>query len=125
MAELEGFDDLEIVDCPICREADGLAMSSRNVRLSAEQRAIAPRIHAILESSVASRAEGVSPADTAAAVLDSLAGVEGFKPEYYQIVDANTLQPLDAWPEGRDAVGCVTVWLGDVRLIDNIKYPAK
>ena len=74
---------------------------------------------------MASRAEGVSPADTAAAVLDSLAGVEGFKPEYYQIVDANTLQPLDAWPEGRDAVGCVTVWLGDVRLIDNIKYPAK
>lgn len=125
MAELEGFDGLEIVDCPICREADGLAMSSRNVRLSAGQRAIAPRIHAILEGSVASRAEGVSPADTAAAVLDSLAGVEGFKPEYYQIVDADTLQPLDAWPEGRDAVGCVTVWLGDVRLIDNIKYPAK
>ena len=125
MAAIEGFDDLEIVDCPICREADGLAMSSRNVRLSAEQRAIAPRIHAILAESVASRAKGLTPAETAGAVLDALKGVDGFEPEYFQIVDADTLQPVNAWPEGRPAVGCVTVWLGDVRLIDNIKYPAK
>jgi len=125
MVALEGgFDGLEIVACPIRREADGLAMSSRNVRLSAGQRALAPRIHAILTGSVASRAAGKSPADTAAEVLARLSAVDGFKPEYYQIVDADTLQPLESWPEGREAVGCVTVWLGDVRLIDNIKYPA-
>lgn len=119
MAELEGF-DIDIVDCPIKREADGLAMSSRNVRLSAEQRAIAPQIHKILSESLALAAKGLTPAEVAAKVADQINAVPGMEVEYYQIVDAKTLQPVSDW--SRPAVGCVTVWMGDVRLIDNIKY---
>lgn len=114
----------EIVACPIRREADGLALSSRNVRLTAEQRAQAPAIHRILAESVSARAEGRTPAEVCADVTARINAGKGMETEYYQIVHPLTLQPLEAWPEGEDAVGCVTVWMGDVRLIDNIKYPA-
>lgn len=124
MAQLEHFDDIEIVACPICRADDGLALSSRNVRLTPAQRAIAPEIHRILAASVSGRAERIAPAELATRVADAVNATDGMEVEYYQIVDADTLQPLDSWAEGRDAVGCITVWMGDVRLIDNIKYPA-
>ena len=121
MVELEGF-DLEIVDCPICREADGLAMSSRNVRLTPEQRAIAPAIAKTLASST-DWAKDHSLAETKRFVIDTINSFPHMEVEYYEIVDPLTMQPLQQWPAaGNDAVGCVTVYCGDVRLIDNIRY---
>lgn len=123
MVELEGF-DLEIVPCPIVREADGLALSSRNVRLSVEARAIAPKIRYLLLESRNLKAEGISPVEVAKATEAAINGVEGLEAEYYQIVDAATMQPVERWedagPEG--TVGCATVYCGGVRLIDNIRY---
>lgn len=123
MVELEGF-DLEIVDCPIKREADGLAMSSRNVRLTPEQRAIAPAIHRTLESSVC-WAKAHTVEQTKRYVIDELNSMPQMQVEYYEIVDALTMQPISDWDQTKQAVGCVTVFCGDVRLIDNIKYPMK
>ncbi|MBO5456273.1 MAG: pantoate--beta-alanine ligase [Muribaculaceae bacterium] len=123
MVELEGF-DLEIVDCPIKREADGLAMSSRNVRLTPEQRAIAPAIHRTLESSVC-WAKDHTVEQTKRYVIDELNSMPQMQVEYYEIVDALTMQPISDWDQTKQAVGCVTVFCGDVRLIDNIKYPMK
>lgn len=121
MVATEGF-NLEIVDCPICRAADGLALSSRNVRLSSEQRAQAPAIHRILAQSTALRAQGLSPKEVEERVCDEIAAESGMKLEYFQIVHPLTLEHLTTeWPGGQ-AVGCITVWMGDVRLIDNIKY---
>lgn len=123
MVEIEGF-DLEIVDCPIKREADGLAMSSRNVRLSAEQRAIAPAIHRTLEGSL-SRARDHSVEQTKRYVIDELNSLPHLQVEYYEIVDALSMQPITDWAESESPVGCATVFCGEVRLIDNIKYPAR
>ena len=123
MVELEGF-DLEIVDCPIKREADGLAMSSRNVRLTPEQRAIAPAIHKVLEGSLSWAADH-SVEETKRYVIDEINSFPQMEVEYYEIVDALTMQPVSDWAETDSAVGCVTVFCGDVRLIDNIKYPKR
>ena len=123
MAEIEGFNELEIIDCPIKREDDGLAMSSRNVRLTAQQREVAPNIHRILVSSV-----GLSSTNTVNEtikyVVDEINSFEEMEVEYYQIVNPITMQPIDKWEDAPDgiAVGCITVYLGNVRLIDNIKY---
>ena len=123
MVELEGF-DIEIVDCPIKREADGLAMSSRNVRLSEEERAIAPAIHRTLEGSL-SWAMNHNVEETKRYVIDELNSVPHLKVEYYEIVDALSMQPIKDWNDTKSAVGCATVFCGDVRLIDNIKYPER
>lgn len=122
MVEIEGF-DLEIVDCPICRETDGLAMSSRNTRLTPEQRQIAPNIHRVLESSL-DWAKTHSLSETKRYVIEEINSFPQMEVEYYEIVDPLTMQPLDDWSEARNrsAVGCVTVYCGKVRLIDNIKY---
>lgn len=111
----------EIVACPIMREPDGLALSSRNVRLSDEQRAAAPQIHEILSDNAELAGEGVTDVDALKEmVVTELNAIDGMEVEYYEIVDPTTLQQTDNISE---AVGCVTVWMGDVRLIDNIKYP--
>lgn len=123
MVELEGF-DLEIVDCPIKREEDGLAMSSRNVRLTPEQRAIAPAIHKTLESSL-DWARDHNVEETKRYVTEEINSFPQMEVEYYEIVDARTMQPIADWSETESAVGCVTVFCGDVRLIDNIKYPKR
>ncbi|MGM9821852.1 MAG: pantoate--beta-alanine ligase [Muribaculaceae bacterium] len=122
MVELEGF-DLEIVACPIKRHDDGLAMSSRNVRLTPEQRAVAPAIHRILAASVG-WADTLSLEQVRQRVIDKINAEPFMEVEYYQIVDPLTMQPLTSWdgPHTAPAVGCVTVYCGDVRLIDNIKY---
>lgn len=121
MAALEGF-NIEIVDCPIVREADGLALSSRNVRLTPAQRAVAPEIHRVLQASIGfARAHSVE--QTRRMVTDTLNAVAGMRVEYYEMVDGDTMQPIASWDDARTAVGCITVYCGDVRLIDNIKYP--
>lgn len=119
MVELEGF-DIEIVDCPIKRADDGLALSSRNVRLTPAQRAVAPMIHKIMADSVADAA-GKSVGQVKQEVVDAINAVPEMKVEYYEIVHPLTMQPVDDWTDS--PVGCITVYCGDVRLIDNIKYP--
>lgn len=123
MVELEGF-DLEIVPCPIVREDDGLALSSRNVRLSPEARAIAPAIRRLLLASRDLKAQGYSPREVARITEDAINNVEGLDAEYFQIVDAKTMQPIDRWEDAGEcgAAGCATVYCGGVRLIDNIVY---
>lgn len=120
MVELEGF-NTEIIDCPIKREEDGLAMSSRNVRLSPEQRAIAPNIARILKSSIEYSLTH-SVAETKQYVIDNINSCPQMEVEYYEIVDSLTMQPVSDWNDALIAVGCVTVYCGEVRLIDNIKY---
>lgn len=122
MVQLEGF-DLEIVDCPICRESDGLAMSSRNTRLTPEQREVAPVIHRVLSSSV-DWAKGHTLAETKRYVIEEINSFPHMEVEYYEIVDPLTMQPLESWdsPCNGRPVGCVTAYCGKVRLIDNIRY---
>lgn len=112
---------LEIVGCPIVREADGLAMSSRNTRLSPEERKNALKISQTLFESRTFAAEH-TVAETKQFVEDSIAAAPGLELEYFQLVDGNTLQPIAKWEDTSYAVGCITVFCGDVRLIDNIKY---
>lgn len=121
MAAICGFDNLEIVSCPIVREADGLALSSRNVRLTPDHRAVAPAIHRVLAHSV-DLAKDKTVAEVTDYVTSQINAVDGLQTEYYQIVDAKTMQPIANWSDADSAVGCVTVFAGDVRLIDNIKY---
>lgn len=123
MVELEGF-DLEIVPCPIVRETDGLALSSRNVRLSPEARAIAPQIHRILADSVDLKKQGYEADQVEKLTLDAINNIDGLEAEYYSIVDARTMQPISRWADAGDlgAAGCATVYCGGVRLIDNIRY---
>lgn len=120
MVELEGF-DLEIVACPIMRHEDGLAMSSRNVRLTPEQRAIAPAIHRVLTESLKMVHEK-TVGEVKRFVTNTLDGMPQLKTEYYEIVDGYTMQPIARWEDTKLPVGCVTVYCGDVRLIDNITY---
>lgn len=120
MVEIEGF-DLEIVSCPIMRHEDGLAMSSRNVRLTPEQRAIAPAIHRVLAESLAMVPEK-SVGEVKRFVTETLDGTPQLKTEYYEIVDGHTMQPIARWEDSALPVGCVTAYCGDVRLIDNITY---
>ena len=121
MVEIEGF-RLEIVDCPIMREPDGLAMSSRNVRLDAEHRALAPAINRVLHESL-DYAKAHTVAETERFVMDKINSTGDLETEYYRIVDARTMQPVDPTAKpAKGMVGCVTVYCGGVRLIDNIKY---
>ena len=120
MVKEEGF-KLEIVPCPIVREADGLAKSSRNVRLSPELRKIAPNIARILRESC-NFAKSHTVAETQKFVEDGINAYPEMEVEYYQIVDGNSLMPVTSWNDSKYIVGCVTVYCGDVRLIDNIAY---
>lgn len=120
LVKSEGL-NLEIVACPIKRAPDGLALSSRNERLDEEQRKLAPEIYDALKYSVEySRDHSVRA--THDTVVERLDAVPGMKVEYFDIVDARTLQPVDEWEESNWIVGCITVFCGDVRLIDNIAY---
>ena len=113
--------DLEIVGCPIVREEDGLALISRNARLSAEERENALKISQTLFKSRTFAATH-TVGETLKFVEDAIAAVPGLRLEYFEIVDGNTLQKVDNWNQTSYVVGCITVFCGDVRLIDNIKY---
>ncbi|GCB34235.1 pantoate--beta-alanine ligase [Bacteroides faecalis] len=112
---------LEIVGCPIVREEDGLALSSRNKRLSAEERENALKIsQTIFKSRTFAVSHTVS--ETQKMVEDAIEDAPGLRLEYFEIVDGNTLQKISNWEDTSYAVGCITVFCGEVRLIDNIKY---
>ena len=113
--------DLEIVGCPIVREEDGLALSSRNARLSSDERENALNIsRTLFKSRTFAATHSVS--ETQKMVEDAIAAAPGLRLEYFEIVDGNTLQKIGDWNETSYAVGCITVFCGEVRLIDNIKY---
>lgn len=112
---------VQIVPCPIVRESDGLAMSSRNQRLSPELRAIAPQIYAVLQQSQ-ELTVSLSPRAMEAWVSERINAVPNLRVEYYSIVDGRTLQPIDSWSDSAEPRGCITVFCGEVRLIDNIPY---
>ncbi len=112
---------VNIVDCPIIREKDGLAMSSRNMRLTPEQRQFAPMIaHTLKESLTFAKLKSVH--DVESWVTETLNNTPHMHVEYYEIIDGNTLQPINDWKETNIPIGCIAVFCGDVRLIDNIKY---
>ena len=112
---------IQIIACPIVRENDNLAMSSRNTRLTPQQREIAPKIAQTLNNSL-----NFVPSKTVDQVIkwvtDTLAEESMFKVEYFQIVDGITLQPVSDWNQAETIVGCIAVYCGPIRLIDNIRY---
>ena len=118
MVKVMHFDDIQIVGCPIVREKSGLALSSRNERLSEEEKTTAVNISRVLKESVPYSSQH-TVAETERFVTDAINAVPGLEVEYYEIVDQTTLQPADDFAH---AIGCVTVYCGPVRLIDNIKY---
>lgn len=113
--------DVEIVACPIKRASDGLALSSRNERLDEEQRKLAPEIYSALKYSV-DYSKDHSVRATHDTVVERIDAIPGMRVEYFEIVDARTLAPVEEWEESNWIVGCITVYCGDVRLIDNITY---
>ena len=115
---------VEIIDVPIVRESDGLAMSSRNRRLTENQRKNAPKIWETLSKSY-TFAQNHSVKETIDFVVSTLNDIPEFKVEYYEIVDADTLQPISDWNSTRRAVGCIATFCGEIRLIDNITYNVK
>jgi len=112
------FGALQIIDCPIVREASGLALSSRNERLSAEEKQTALAISKTLFESL-KWAKSASVAEVQQRVINVINAVPGLEVEYYEIVDQTTLLPTNTFI---NAIGCITVYCGPVRLIDNIKY---
>ena len=111
---------LEIVPCPIIRENDGLAMSSRNVRLNETERAIAPKIFATLNDAV-SKQNSMSPAEMREYALAKYAEIKEFDVEYVEITDEINLQSINNWNECEHARIFVALQLGPVRLIDNVR----
>ena len=112
---------LEIVGCPIVREEDGLALSSRNKRLSAQERENALNIsQTLFKSRTFAASHTVS--ETQKMVEEAIEDAPGLRLEYFEIVDGNTLQKVSSWEDSLYVVGCITVFCGEVRLIDNIKY---
>ena len=114
---------VEIVECPIVRDADGLARSSRNTLLAPDERAIAPAIYKALKDSIG-YAKNHSLKETHDHVVDTINAVDGLRVEYFSIVDGDTLQDVDTWEGSSYIVGCITVYCGKtpIRLIDHIKY---
>lgn len=112
---------LEIVGCPIVREADGLAMSSRNTLLTADERQRALTISRALFDSL-DYAAGNSLAATKTFVEEKINSTPGLELEYYHIVDGNTLQEINEWSDSDYVMGCIALFCGKIRLIDNIKY---
>jgi pantoate--beta-alanine ligase len=110
-----------IVPCDIVREADGLAMSSRNALLTQEHRAVAPHIFSILQEAV-SEAELFEPEELKERVSNKINTFPLLKLEYFDIVDELTLQPISSWDQKGTKVGCIAVFAGSVRLIDNIVF---
>lgn len=112
---------LEIVPCPVVREESGLAMSSRNTLLTADEKVLAANIYCIMKESLT---KGLSVRETEAWVVNELNAIDGLEVEYYSIVDGDTLASVNNWNDAPHIVGCITVYCGatPIRLIDHIRY---
>ena len=112
---------LEIVPCPVVRQSDGLAMSSRNTLLTDQERTTAANIYRIMKES---RTLGLSVQQTHDYVVDGINGIDGLEVQYFSIVDGDTLAEVSSWDDAPSIVGCITVFCGTkpIRLIDHIRY---
>jgi pantoate--beta-alanine ligase len=112
--------DVEIIPCPILRESDGLAMSSRNTRLTSRQRKVAPVIHKTMLD-VKTKVRTMPFDEIKKWVKQNINKQPEMKLEYIEIVDEQTLLPISSCDENKRCSACIAVYLGEVRLIDNIK----
>lgn len=112
---------VDIIPCPVIREADGLAMSSRNTLLSLEEKQTAPNIYRILNES---KTLGFDIKDTSQWVVEQINAIPGLEVEYFSIVDGDSLADIENWEDATSVVGCITVYCGKtpIRLIDHIRY---
>lgn len=112
---------LEIVPCPVIRQSDGLAMSSRNTLLSDEERQTAANIYRVLNES---RTLGLTVQQTHDYVVNEIDAIPMLEVQYFNIVDGDTLADVSLWDEAQSVVGCITVFCGEkpIRLIDHIRY---
>ena len=111
---------LDIVECPIIRDEDGLALSSRNTLLTKEHRAAAPHIYATIKQ-CADKMQAMTPAELSAWVTAEVESNPLLKVIYFQAVDALSMQQISAWSESERVQGCIAVQAGDIRLIDNVR----
>lgn len=112
--------ELEIVECPIIRDIDGLALSSRNLLLTAEHRAAAPEIYATLKQ-CADKAQQMTPQQLTEWVISEVEKSGLLKVIYFQAVDSLSMQEVASWQESEHIQGCIAVQAGAIRLIDNVK----
>ncbi|MBR2014036.1 MAG: pantoate--beta-alanine ligase [Alistipes sp.] len=112
--------DVEIVECPIIRDCDGLALSSRNTLLDEAHRKAAPQIYATIKQAV-ERSKTMTPAELKEWVVAEIERGGMMKVIYFQAVDALSLQEVKAWSESERIQGCIAVQAGAIRLIDNVK----
>lgn len=112
---------LEIVPCPVIRQSDGLAMSSRNTLLSDEERQTAANIYRVLNESCTL---GLTVQQTHDYVVNEIDAIPMLEVQYFNIVDGDTLADVSSWDEAQSVVGCITVFCGEkpIRLIDHIRY---
>lgn len=112
--------ELEIVECPIIRDIDGLALSSRNLLLTAEHRAAAPEIYATLKQ-CADKAQQMTPQQLTEWVISEVEKSRLLKVIYFQAVDSLSMQEVASWQQSEHIQGCIAVQAGAIRLIDNVK----
>lgn len=112
--------EVEIVECPIIRDCDGLALSSRNTLLDEAHRKAAPQIYATIKQA-AERSKTMTPAELKEWVVAEIERGGMMKVIYFQAVDALSLQEVKAWSESERIQGCIAVQAGAIRLIDNVK----
>ncbi|MBO4839813.1 MAG: pantoate--beta-alanine ligase [Bacteroidaceae bacterium] len=112
---------LQIVPCPVIREESGLARSSRNTLLTADERVLAANIYRVMKESLTLNA---SVQQTHDYVVDAINAIDGLEVQYFSIVDGDTLADVSSWEESNSIVGCITVFCGSkpIRLIDHIRY---
>ncbi|MCX6258590.1 MAG: pantoate--beta-alanine ligase [Bacteroidia bacterium] len=114
--------NIKITGCPIIREDDGLAMSSRNLLLGKEERRNVPHIFQALTKAVSKAKEGATIGEVKTSLIDFISLYPCLKFEYFEIVDPDELTIATQWNSSRALVGCIAVYAGFVRLIDNIRF---
>jgi pantoate--beta-alanine ligase len=112
---------VEIIACPIVRECDGLAMSSRNMLLNANERKSALVISQALFEAKGKRMDH-TPAELKEFVIKKINSSPGVILEYFEIINGTTLLPAESWESGTDIIGCIAARVGKIRLIDNINF---
>lgn len=111
---------VEVIGCPTMREDDGLAMSSRNLRLSADDRKHSLLLYQALTKAKQMADEGKSPDEIRGEVKALFDASQNVELEYFEIANSETLQPVTDWKNAQESTACIAAWLNGVRLIDNM-----